>query len=123
MGKLTTAFWVRACVLTGSLLLLSCGGAEEPVPSNILPAEKMVEVMFDVHLVEGARNGNVILGDTNSLEDFYHTVYTKHGISEEVFKESFFYYSAHQKAFIPIYEKVLDSLQANDKLLEKPKPH
>src|SRR6056300_1500503 len=108
-------------VLAGTLLValgvLSCGKPEVPIPSNILSKKAMIPIMVDVHVVEGARNGALILGDTNGIEDYYAKIYEKHKITEKQFKESFAFYSANPNVFIPIYEAVLDSLKVQGELL------
>lgn len=83
------------------------------VPKDVIAAEKMIPILVDVHVAEGARNGSLILGDTNDIEDYYAKVYAKHGISEEAFNRSFSFYNGKPELFIPIYEKVLDSLKEN----------
>jgi len=108
-------------VLAGLIFVVlgmsSCGKPEVPVPANILSKKVMIPIMVDVHIVEGARNGALILGDTNGIEDYYAKIYEKHKITEKQFKESFAFYSANPSVFIPIYEAVLDSLKVQGELL------
>lgn len=80
---------------------------------------KMVPILVDIHIAEGARNGSLILGDTNNIADYYAKIYEKHGITEAQFKQSFSFYSKETTLFIPIYEKVLDSLKIQGELLAK----
>lgn len=101
------------------LALVGCSRPSEPIPSDIISPDQMIPILVDVHLIEGARNGSLILGDTNDIEDYYLKVYTKHSISEKHFKESFAFYSKHPDHFIPIYQKVLDSLKVNGALIAR----
>lgn len=94
------------------LLCTACSSTETAVPEDVISAEQMVPILVDIHLVEGSRNGAIILGDTNKIEDYYAKVYQKYGISDEYFKTSFAYYSGNPEVFIPIYKQVLDSLKA-----------
>jgi hypothetical protein len=96
-------------ILIPLFILAACGSKEVSVPEDVIPAKQMVPILVDVHIVEGARNGALILGDTNGIEDYYAKVYEKHGITEASFKRS----------FIPIYEKVLDSLKINGAALAR----
>jgi len=93
--------------------MVSCNTNEANIPPNILSDHAMIPIMVDIHVVEGARNGALILGDTNGIEDYYDKIYRKHHITEQQFKESFDFYSSNPDIFIPIYEKVLDSLKRN----------
>ena len=98
-------------ILIPLFILAACGSKEVSVPDDVIPAKQMVPILVDVHIVEGARNGALILGDTNGIEDYYAKVYEKHEITEASFKRSFKFYNGEPELFIPIYEKVLDSLK------------
>lgn len=103
----------RGHILLWIWMFLLTGCREEvQVPADVLPEEQMVPLLIDIHTLEGARNGALILGDTHTVEQFYVKVYEKHGIREADFKKSFAFYSSHPKLFIPVYEQVLDSLKA-----------
>ena len=101
------------------ILFIGCASPEVKIPQNVLTPEHMMPIMVDIHVIEGARNGAIMLGDTNGIEDYYAKVYEKHGITEDQFKSSFAFYSDNPTVFIPIYEEVLDSLKANGALLSK----
>ena len=101
------------------ILFVGCTSPEVKIPVNILTQEQMMPILVDIHVIEGARNGSIMLGDTNGIEDYYAKVYEKFGITEDQFKSSFAYYSDNPTVFIPIYEEVLDSLKANGTLLAK----
>jgi hypothetical protein len=98
---------------------MSCGKKEVSIPSGVFSLEEMVPVLVDIHVIEGARNGSLILGDTNTIEDYYSKVYEKHGILEADFKKSFQFYSENPALFVPIFERVLDSLKIQGELLAK----
>ena len=101
------------------LIITSCSESEIHVPQEIISAEQMIPILVDVHIVEGARNGTLILGDTNDIEDYYAKIYEKHNISEEMFKRSFSFFNSEPDLFITIYEKVLDSLKENGLVFSK----
>jgi len=101
------------------ILFVGCASPEVKIPENILTQEQMMPILVDIHVIEGARNGSIMLGDTNGIEDYYAKVYEKYGITEDQFKSSFAFYSDNPTVFIPIYEEVLDSLKANGALLAK----
>ncbi|MEC8458100.1 MAG: DUF4296 domain-containing protein [Bacteroidota bacterium] len=104
---------MRKLGIIGLLIITSCSESEIHVPQEIISAEQMIPILVDVHIVEGARNGTLILGDTNDIEDYYAKIYEKYNISEEMFKRSFSFFNSEPDLFIPIYEKVLDSLKEN----------
>src|SRR5210317_343494 len=94
------------------LLLLSCSPTEEEiVPEGLIDEETMTAILTDVHLIEGARTGLTILGDTASnITDYYDAMYEKFEITEEQFDMSFKYYTQHPKVMDKMYEQVIEDL-------------
>jgi hypothetical protein len=68
------------------LIITSCGESEIHVPKEVISAEQMIPILVDVHIVEGARNGTLILGDTNDIEDYYAKIYEVKKIIERYIK-------------------------------------
>jgi hypothetical protein len=101
------------------ILSIGCSSPAVKIPEHMLTQEQMIPILVDIHVIEGARNGSIMLGDTNGIEDYYAKLYEKHGVTEDQFKSSFAFYSDNPTVFIPIYEEVLDSLKANGALLAK----
>lgn len=90
--------------------LASCVNHEVKLPKGYISEKDMALILVDVHLVEGARSGTLVLGDTNSLPDYYAKIYEKHHVTEANFKESFNWYTAHPEKLKAIYEEVIVSL-------------
>ena len=84
------------------------------IPEGYLSHEEMVPIMVDIHLVEGARSGKLVLGDTNHLPDYFARVYQKHEISEQQFKTSFDWYTKHPELLKAIYEDAIKQLSILD---------
>ncbi len=80
-----------------SLLLLSmlfgCGpGLEKPEDAgNIIPPDSMSRIMTDIHLIEGAKVGENIMGDSLRVAHYFRGVYEKYDITQARFEESFDY--------------------------------
>ena len=53
------------------ILFIGCASPEVKIPQNVLTPEQMMPIMVDIHVIEGARNGAIMLGDTNGIEDYY----------------------------------------------------
>jgi len=94
------------------LALASCQGNEtNTAPDNIIPEEKMVEILTNVHLIEGARTGLVITGDSvHGINEYYKALYVKYNITQAEFDSSFVYYSKDPKVFDKMFEKVIENL-------------
>ena len=97
-------------VVSLALLMAACVDQEVHLPEGYLSQEKMVDIMVDIHLVEGARSGNLLLGDTNDLPDYYARIYEKYNVSEEEFKANFNWYTQHPTALKTVYEEVIVAL-------------
>lgn len=82
----------------------------EDFPDWIIPEDKMVDVLTDVHIVEGARIGKKVLGDSSSAKAYYDLVWHKYGITEELYDSSFRFYSRNAERMDLMYEEVLTRL-------------
>lgn len=102
--------WSRTWLFSVLLLLSSCWGGRDSVPEGILDEAAMVDLMVDVHLVEGARSGVTIMGDSLSLDAYYRTVLIKHGLDSLSYRENFEYYSARPEKLEGIFEQVVEKL-------------
>jgi hypothetical protein len=98
---------VNLCLLLW--IVASCSEGEQK-PEALLPADKMAVVLTDVHLIEGAKTGRKIMGDTLFIETYYAKVFHKHNTNLEDFNLSFEYYAAHPKMMNLIYEQVIENL-------------
>lgn len=100
------------CILF-SILFVGCASETQvAVPDTILPKEKMVEVMTDVHLLEASMNLNVYNIDKTVAENPTpgFDVLKKNNITKQQFDESFDFYSRHPSLLNEIYEIVLNDL-------------
>ena len=84
------------------------------VPKDILPKDKMVAVMADMHIAEAAVNSrSYILGNQEYLYyigDVYKHVYKSHKITKAQFDKSYAYYSSHPELFNAVYQDVISEL-------------
>jgi len=101
----------RILILFG-LILLSCKTDNAPVkPKNLIPEDKMVEVLIDLSLLSSAKGLNKKILENNGITpDEY--VYKKHKIDSLQFTESNLYYSYFIDDYDKIYLKVKDSLES-----------
>jgi len=97
-------------IIIFALLLSGCIDRKAVLPDGYISQGQMVEIMTDIHLVEGARSGTLLLGDTNALPDYYARIYQKHHVTEDNFKQSFAWYAQNPEELKIVYEKVLVNL-------------
>lgn len=71
----------------------------------------MVMVLTDLHLVEGARSGQRILGDSLRAPDrYYQALWKKYDISKARYDSNFRYYSRKAPQMNELYAEVLKRL-------------
>jgi hypothetical protein len=90
----------------------SCKESDEvQKPEGLLTQDEMVEVLTDIHLIEGARTGLVIMGDSvGGVNEHYKAFFEKHNVSQAQYDSSFVYYSKNPIIFDKIYERVIENL-------------
>jgi len=100
--------YFSVCILI-SFCMFSCASDKVEIPDGVLPVEKMVLVMADVQITEAAmmyRNSNGDFTD-NKAPAYYQFIFSKHKISEKVFRDSFKFYSDKPELMDKIYEEVI----------------
>ena len=94
------------------LVLIACANEKNIIPENVLPINKMAEVMADINLQEASLGQNINTGikvdTTKATIDF--EVFKKHNITKKQYQESFDFYTMHLDSLNKIYELVLTNL-------------
>ena len=94
------------------LFLAACIGS---VPTGIIKPDKMVNLMVDVHIVDGSVS-NIESQTADSLYKYginrYLKVFEKHHTDSSQFKKSLEYYSLHTDQLEEMYAEVTKILQA-----------
>lgn len=101
-------------------LLCSCGN-DDSAPDGILKKSEMVNVLVDMHIVDGSLIN--ISQEPDTLYKYgypkYLTVFKKYNTDSAEFKRSFKYYSLKPSVFSTMYDKVLKKLQIKTDSLTK----
>ncbi|WP_339866246.1 DUF4296 domain-containing protein [uncultured Algoriphagus sp.] len=94
------------CILS----LLSCNSGNKP--DGLLPQDKMVEVLIDIHLTEGLTSALPVAYDSSKVlySLLEKEVFIKHEVSDSVFTQSMMYYLRDPDEMERIYSRVVDSL-------------
>ncbi|MCF7568397.1 DUF4296 domain-containing protein [Sabulilitoribacter arenilitoris] len=98
------------------LLATACYKYNKPKkPKNLIPKDKMVNIIIDVRLLASANGKNKRTLEENNLQSEAY-IYKKYNIDSLQFALSNNYYAYYVDDYIDIYEKVKDSLGSlNDK--------
>ncbi len=67
-------------------------------------------MLVDVHIIEGARSGVRVLGDSVPADLYYEGLFKKYGVTQTQYDSSFRYYSHYPTVMTEMYDVVIDSL-------------
>lgn len=92
------------------VFILGCNSSQEPEkPKNLIPEDKMVDVLIDLSILSSAKGVNKKVLENNGITpDEY--VYNRHQIDSTQFSESNAYYSFFIDDYKDILKRVEDSL-------------
>jgi hypothetical protein len=121
MIRLQHKIWTRIILVIGITLLL---GACDGRPKGVVNQTDMINVLTDLHKLDGSLNAKGLLYDqSNKKNDYYVSVLRKYGITQAEFDSSLVWYSKDPKKFDRIYEKVLTQLTDLQTDINKGKYH
>ncbi len=102
------------CILL--LSLIGCNETQAPKPKDLIPQDKMIEVLVDIHVADavvehkyGADHPNPAL--TSAL---YKKIYINHGITAEQYKTSYKYYEMEPDMMNKMYDKVITEISKKE---------
>ena len=100
-----------AAILFSAFLISSCAKKQIIIPPDIIPKEKMVELLVDFHLAESLAQSQVMFDDAKKLkQEYYKFIFEKHQVDYIEFKKSIAFYSANPALFTEIYESAVTEL-------------
>lgn len=101
----------RIYILLICVLILGCNKKIRPEkPSNLIAKDKMVDILFDLYIINGAKNVNKTLMEKMSFDGEKY-VYNKHDIDSLQFANSNAYYAYDIEGYTKMVEKARDRLE------------
>lgn len=95
------------------ILMMGCDKPVMEKPDNLIPEDKMIEMMADIHLAESTyknlRNRDSIVGKSTSA-DFYYSVLEKYEVADSTFEKSYVFYASKPRDFEKMYRQVMNKL-------------
>lgn len=88
-----------------TLFFMSCNNLDMKKPSNLISENQMVEILYDMVLMNAAKSVNKQLLEKN-IQNPQAYIYKKHNIDSIQFVESNAYYSFKSDVYKSIYEKL-----------------
>lgn len=101
------------------------GGSAQPQnpsekPEDLLPEKTFVKLLYEMNLLEGARTGTTLLGDSIPLNAYYQTLYADFGVTPEQVQRNFTYYHSDAEKMATYYQWIIDSLRVDVQTLSAP---
>lgn len=104
----------------GIFAIMACGGGVEK-PDNLIPEEKMANVLYDLYLIEGMRQSNPATFQELGVEPSAY-VYKKYKIDSLQLVRSNHWYADDTERYQALYRKVMAKADADVKKYGSPKP-
>ena len=107
------------------IFVLSCQNQKrlDKVPKGIIPKDKMVELLVDIHLADGiiAMRKFDSRKHEYQIEGYYKYLYEKHGYNREIIDSSIRFYSRYPAEYDIIYDEVFEKLSKIESEIESEK--
>ncbi|MCS6935871.1 MAG: DUF4296 domain-containing protein [Chitinophagales bacterium] len=89
-------------------MLYSCSSDLPDVPSGVIPPEKMVKILADIHLADAVAETKAAQGASVRAvsEELHEWVYRTHGITRSEFENSLRFYEKTPEWMNKMYEEV-----------------
>ncbi|XLS28783.1 DUF4296 domain-containing protein [Flavobacteriaceae bacterium M23B6Z8] len=103
------------------LLVFACKKELIEKPDNLIPKEKMVEILYDISIMYASKGVNVGQVDYERLtiEGF---IYEQYGVDSTQVANSTIYYSSDPEEYLAMYEEIEKRLKAGkDSIIERRK--
>ena len=92
------------------VLLFGCNSSSVEKPKNLIDKDKMVDILYDISLLEAIKTQNINGGITVKMGNDY--IYKKYKIDSIQFVKSNKYYASDIEEYKKMFEKVKDKLNA-----------
>jgi hypothetical protein len=103
-------------------LVAACTAPEDKAPDNLIPEEKMADILAEIHIAESrvSRMGLHAIDSSNiAFKHLEGQIFKKFQIDTVVYRKSYFFYASHPSDMEAIYKRVTEKLQQKQKV--KPK--
>ncbi|MCZ4223111.1 DUF4296 domain-containing protein [Pedobacter rhodius] len=90
------------------------------MPQNIIPPDKMQNILYDIHVADGYISSISILDSSKKVAaSYYKGIYKKFGIDSAKYAQSMTYYYKHPKDLDEMYKVIAKRLAKQQKAMEK----
>ncbi len=120
-SKVTSKGYKLILITIFTLLISGCGEKKQIKGKNFVPRELMVDMMIDIHLLDGITNDVKYYRKYNPQDsiDLYGSVFEKYEIDRATFDLTLLEYSKFPSLMDEIYDEILMELNIMQDFLDK----
>lgn len=102
------------------VVFISSCSKEFKTPEHVIPCDKMVNIITDIHIIDGLFTVNKVRRKyaKDSIE-YYNAIFTNYGYTRSDFDTSINFYSKNIDEYDKIYEEVLNRLNEMETIIKK----
>ncbi len=114
--------FILSCVF--AIAFCACKQTSYTKPDELISHEKMVDILYDIHLNEAIQKNKKFSADSVDFStiDLHFSILKKHEIQDSLFIQSVLYYSSLPKVYERIYQDVVNKLSILEQENEKKEP-
>jgi hypothetical protein len=111
---------MRYIIFSLLIFCLSCNIENKP-PQNVIPKDKMIDILVDMHLADGMFTIVEIRSEMAKKDsiNFYSVIFENHGYTRQDFDTTVYYYSHNINEYNKIYIEVLNRLSEMETSVKK----
>ena len=98
--------------------VMSCGKEAVEKPDNLLSKEVMVDVLYDLSVLQSAENLNSLTFSQNNVK-VNEMIYKKYGIDSLSFAQSNRYYASDPHNYQKLFKEVAEKIEESRKVLNE----
>ncbi len=105
------------------ILLSACKSDRPDIPADVMPPEKMIAIMQDMHIVDAVaeNKGQMGMDEKMLAEEYHEQLFKNHGTTRTEFLKSFAFYEDNPKLLDELYNTVLQDLSKREAAVSKDK--
>ncbi|GAB3576965.1 hypothetical protein GCM10027578_43810 [Spirosoma luteolum] len=101
-------------LLLSLVMLLACEAPEDKRPDDVIPEDRMANILTEIHLIEARVNRFALPSGDSSRALYKHLegqLFRRMKVDTATYSRSYIFYSSHPKEMQRIYESVVDQLK------------
>lgn len=108
----------RISVLFVLVLVFGCGNGAVEKPENLIEKEVMVDILYELALIQSAESNNPIVFSQNEIK-VNEMIYKKYNIDSASFAQSNRYYASDPHNYQKLFKKVSEKIAAQKEALNQ----